>query len=56
MSIVEPVLCKSMRKVGHGMLQSDYATDIREYTLEGNNKMINTHILLCVLTVQAYYA
>jgi hypothetical protein len=52
MSVLEPV----SRKVGHGPLQSNYAIDINEYKLEGNNKMINAHILLCVLIVQAYYA
>jgi hypothetical protein len=55
MSIVEPVPYV-MRNVGHGMLQSNYATDISEYAKEGNNRMINAHILLCVLIVQAYYA
>jgi hypothetical protein len=44
------------RNVGHGPPQSNYATNINEYTLEGNNKMINAHILLCVWIVQAYYA
>jgi hypothetical protein len=55
MSVMEPV-SRETRKVGHGPLQSNYATDINEYTLKGNNKMINTHILLCVLIVQVYYA
>jgi hypothetical protein len=43
-SVVEPVLHRSTHKVGHGPLQSNYATDISEYTLEGNNKMINARI------------
>jgi hypothetical protein len=55
MSVVEPV-SRETRNDGHGPLQSNYATDINEYTKEGNNRMINTHILLCVLIVQAYYA
>jgi hypothetical protein len=55
MSVVEPVSCET-RKVGHMPLQSNYATNINENMLEGNNKMINSHILLCVLIVQAYYA
>jgi hypothetical protein len=54
-SIVEPFLRTSTRKVGHGLLQSNYATNINEYTWEGNNKRINADILLCVLIVQAYY-
>jgi hypothetical protein len=33
-----------MRKIGHRPLQSNYATYINKYTLEGNNKMINTCI------------
>jgi hypothetical protein len=55
MSVVEPV-SRETRKVGHMPLQSNYATDINEYMLEGNNKMIKSHIFLCVLIVQAYYA
>jgi hypothetical protein len=43
MLVVEPVL-RDTRKVGHGMLQSNYAIDINKYMLEGNNKMINAHI------------
>jgi hypothetical protein len=54
MSVVEPV-SREMRKVGLGPLQSNYATDISKCTWEGNNERINTHILLCVLIVQAYY-
>jgi hypothetical protein len=48
MSVVEPV-SRETHKVGHGPLKSNYATDINEYTLEGNNKMINAHILLPLL-------
>jgi hypothetical protein len=33
------------RKVGLGALQSNYAIDIGECTKEGNNNMINTHII-----------
>jgi hypothetical protein len=43
MSSVDPV-SRQMRKVGLGPLQSNYATDINKYTLEGNNKMINGRI------------
>jgi hypothetical protein len=43
-SAVEPVSHRSTRKVGHGLLQSNYATDISKYTLEGNNKMINVRV------------
>jgi hypothetical protein len=50
---MEPDSRKSTRKIGHGLLQSNYAIYISEYMLEGNNKMINANILLCVLTVQA---
>jgi hypothetical protein len=47
-SVVEPVSCTSTCKIGHGPLQSNNATDISKYTLEGNNKMINTHInMMC---------
>jgi hypothetical protein len=45
MSVVEPVSCGT-RNVGHGPLQSNYATDINKYTLEGNNEMINARILM----------
>jgi hypothetical protein len=41
--VVEPVSCKT-RNVGHVPLQSNYATDIIKYTLEGNNKRINARI------------
>jgi hypothetical protein len=54
MSVVE-LVSHETSKVGHGSLQSNYATNVNEYTLEGNNKMINAHILLCVLIIQAYY-
>jgi hypothetical protein len=40
---VEPV-SRETRKVGHMPLQSNYATDINIYTLEGNNKTINVHL------------
>jgi hypothetical protein len=43
MSVMEPV-SREMRKVGHGPLQSNYATDMNKYTLEGNNNTINTRI------------
>jgi hypothetical protein len=39
MSSVEPVSRKT-RNVGYGPLRSNYATDIKKYTLEGNNKTI----------------
>jgi hypothetical protein len=55
MSVVEPV-SRETRNVGHMPLQSNYATEINEYMKEGNNRVINAHILLCVLIVQAYYA
>jgi hypothetical protein len=55
MSVVEPVLYETC-KVGIRPLQSNYATDINEYTREGNSERINVHILLCVLIVQSYYA
>jgi hypothetical protein len=55
MSVVEPVSHET-RDVVHGPLQSNYATDINKYMLEGNNNMINAQILLCVLILQAYYA
>jgi hypothetical protein len=55
MSVMEPVSCET-RNVDNRPLQSNYATDINEYTKEGNNKVINAHILLCVLILQAYYA
>jgi hypothetical protein len=42
--------------VGHWPLQSNYATDISECMKEGINRMINAHILLYVLIIQAYYA
>jgi hypothetical protein len=38
------LVSRETRKVGHRPLQSNYATDINKYTLEGNNKTINTHI------------
>jgi hypothetical protein len=34
-SVVEPVSRRSTRKVGHGPLQSKYATDISKYTFGG---------------------
>jgi hypothetical protein len=43
MSVVKPVLCET-RNVGHGPLQSNYATDMNKYTLEGNNKTINARV------------
>jgi hypothetical protein len=44
---MEPV-SRGMRNVGHGPLQSNYATDISKYTLERNNKMINARInMMC---------
>jgi hypothetical protein len=55
MSVVEPV-SRETRNVIHGPLQSNYAIDINEHMKEGNNRMINAHILLYVLIVQAYYA
>jgi hypothetical protein len=45
MSSVEPVPRKT-HKFGHGPLQSNYATDINKYTLEGNNKTINARIFM----------
>jgi hypothetical protein len=42
-SVVEPASHK-MRNVSHGPLQSNYATNIKKYTLEGNNKTVNTRI------------
>jgi hypothetical protein len=39
-----------------GPLQSKYTTYINECTWEGNNERINTHILLCFLIIQSYYA
>jgi hypothetical protein len=40
---MEPV-SRETRKVGLGLLQSNYATYINKYTLEGNNKTINARI------------
>jgi hypothetical protein len=55
MSVVEPVSHET-RNVVPGLLQSIYARDINGYMKEGNNKVINAHIFLCVLIVKAYYA
>jgi hypothetical protein len=43
MLVVEPVLRETC-KAGHGPLQSNYATNINKYMLQGNNKMINARI------------
>jgi hypothetical protein len=43
MLVVEPVSHETC-KVDHVPLQSNYATDINKYTLEGNNKMISARI------------
>jgi hypothetical protein len=43
MSSVEPVSRKT-RNVSYRPLQSNYATDINKYILEGNNKTINARI------------
>jgi hypothetical protein len=43
MSVMEPV-SHEMHNVGHRLLQSNYATDMNEYTKEGNNKVINARI------------
>jgi hypothetical protein len=48
MSVVEPASHET-RNVGHGPLQSNYATYINKYTLEGNNEMINA----CIHTMRS---
>jgi hypothetical protein len=43
MPVVKPVSCET-RNVSHGPLQSNYATYINKYMLDGKNKTIKAHI------------